>query len=121
MEKAEETTYGYSEEIQKKIIAMMLFDKAAFVENLEIIRPEFFDNPVLTSLAEVISKFYEKYHKGPTQEEFIQEASEHADIDKRFPREECGDIIGEILTIGVTESFEYVKDNDPPPINVPPS
>ncbi len=110
MEKTEETKYGYSEAIQKKIVAMMLFDKAAFIENSDIVRPEFFDNPILKSLAEIIRKFYEKYHKIPTQEEFIQEADTLVASNKHLPRNDYGDIIEEILTMGATESFEYVKD-----------
>ncbi|GAI75897.1 unnamed protein product, partial [marine sediment metagenome] len=110
MEKTEETTYGYSVEIQKKIVAMMLFDKAAFVENLEIIRPEYFDNPVLEALAKIIRKFYEKYHKVPTSDEFFQEADALIDSNKKLPRNDYADIIGEILTFGRLETFEYVKD-----------
>lgn len=110
MEKTEEVKYGYSEETQKKIIAMLLFDKVAFTKNIEVIQPEFFDNPILTALAKIIIKHYEKYHKVPTQNEFLQEADDLILGNKKLPNEDYWDIVEKILTLGTLETFEYVKD-----------
>lgn len=110
MEKTEEVKYGYSQETQEKIIAMLLFDKAAFTENIEIIQPKFFESPIHTALVKIIVKHYEKYHKAPNKDEFMQEVDDLILDNKRLPHEDYWDIVEKILTLGTLETFEYVKD-----------
>ena len=37
----------FTEEIQQRIVAMMVFDHEAFLKVKDIIKPEYFENPIL--------------------------------------------------------------------------
>lgn len=105
-----EETFGFSDAIQKKIVAMLLFDNAAFIENSEVVRPEYFENPALSDIVSIIAKFYEKYTRGPTADEFLEELSTFFATNKKVPTEEYLTVAEEVLRVGEKGDFEYVKD-----------
>jgi len=104
-------TFGFSEEIQRKLVSMLLFNEEAFVDNLEIIKPEFFDNPALSDMVRIISNFFRKYNRVPTSDEFLEELDSFIKEDKR-KSEEYLEIATNILEIGVLDDsgFDYVRD-----------
>jgi hypothetical protein len=61
-----EQTFGFSHELQRKILAMMLFAPERMGENLSAVRPEHFDNPVLASMAKLLADFFHKYSRVPS-------------------------------------------------------
>ena len=50
--KSAKPVYNFSGAIQKKIAAMFLYDEPGLLQNLEIVKPEYFENPVFPTLLE---------------------------------------------------------------------
>ncbi len=110
MEEKFEVSHG----IQKKIVAMMLFD-GDFLKTYEgIIEPKYFDNPVLEDLSKMSIDFYEKYSRIPSEDELWQELENLIDEkikkQKAFPVDEYTNVAGEVVNIGRKGNFDYVRD-----------
>jgi len=52
-----EDKYDFSEPIQRKIVAMLLYHQQMFAENGDMIKPHFFDNLALQGPVEVKKVF----------------------------------------------------------------
>ncbi len=110
-------TYTYTPEIQKRIFAMLLFDTDAFMSNMEIVRPEFFDNPALRDFTKIVLDHKNKkgkdgfgYGKAPAKEEFKEEVLILIAGNKRLPEKEYIDVMLEVFEVGKKGDFDYVRD-----------
>lgn len=96
--------------IQKKILAMLLFDGKALGFFRGVVRPEFFDNPALRDLAIILYKFYDKYKRPITIEELEVEFGELISASRRIPEDEYRSVLDGVLGAGIEGGFEYVQD-----------
>lgn len=104
-----EPTYDYSEETQIGFVAMFLFDSTAFVQNSEVIQPESFDNPILAAMIKLLKKFYAKWKKPPSSDEFLEELVELI-ISERLSEDECWKVAADVLERGKKGNFEWLKN-----------
>ena len=104
-----EDKYDYSEPIQKKIVAMLLYNKAMFSENIELINSQYFDSLILQDLVKIIKKFYTEHKRPPTEDEFIEEFKSFMGLgkNKNLPEDEYTDVVNEIMRIGREGDFAY--------------
>lgn len=107
---SEPTTYPVSEDIQKRIVAMFLSDFAGFVQNCDIVKPEFFDNPVLQDFVVILYQFFGKYKRTPRQDEFIEEVGRFTSQNPRLLPVEYDKLLAEVLSLVGEAQFDYVKD-----------
>jgi len=101
----------FSEDIKRQIVAMLLFDKEAWPAAGRMVKPEYFENHVLSDSVRLISKFYERYQRRPSEDEFLQELTtflENSKVPK--PPEVYMEQVEDILTKGYTSDFAYVRD-----------
>lgn len=103
-------TYDFSDAIQKKIVAMVVADNKAYITNREVVKPEYFPNPALSAIIQIINEYFKKYSKMPTQDELLQEVDSLLKADKRLPYEEYLNITEEVLKLAVEGDYGYVKD-----------
>jgi putative DNA primase/helicase len=106
--------YEFTIDIQRKIVAILFSDEKAFKENLELIKPEYFDYPPLRKIVSILKEFYERYRKAPTEDEFQEEletfVGKEAKRNKNFPKDEYLDTATKVLDFGKKADFDYVKD-----------
>ena len=105
-----ENEYEFSAAIQKKILAMLLFDAAALSTNIDVVRPEFFDNPALRDIAAIIYQFYQKYKRAINIEELGEEFETLLAGNQRLPEQEYRSAFASVLDAGTEGDFEYVRD-----------
>jgi replicative DNA helicase len=105
-----EQTYGFSSEIQFQIVAMLLADPSALVENMEVVKPSHFENPILSDAVKIIYDFFAKYHRSPSTDEFIQEFDTHISETKNIPAVDYINALGEIMAMAETAQFDFVRD-----------
>lgn len=107
-------TYEYSIDIQRKIVAMFLSEGKTFKENSNFIRSEYFENPSLRDMVNLLGEFYRRYRRTPTKDEFQDELSTFISKEEKkrkgFPKDEYLDMAAKILEIGKKGNFDYVKD-----------
>lgn len=106
-----ETKYDFSLMMQIKIVAMMLFDRPTFVHSMDVVIPEYFENPALKGMVEIIYSFYDKYSNVPDMDEFLEECHKHFGKTRILTDEwtdtfeavikQCEDSAGK---------FDYIKD-----------
>jgi len=109
----EADAYGYSAEIQKKIVAMVLFDDRDFSQTCKIIRPGYFENPILQDLVLIMLNYMKKYGKLMPDDVFIQEVSDF--LAKKKPKDPNRDdlywnVVESVMALGVEGDFDYVHD-----------
>jgi len=109
-----EKKYEFTIDNQRKIVAMLFSDEKAFSENLELIKPEYFDNPPLRKIVSILKEFCEKYGKAPTKDEFLEELDtfvcKEVKRQKNFPIDAYLDTATNVWDVGKKTDFEYVKD-----------
>lgn len=107
----EERHYPFTEETQKKIVAMMVYDPSIWPKAKEFIKPEYFENPVLADTAIIIHKFYDTYHRPPTWEEVVQELDIFLTSSRQpKPNEVYVEQVCDLLADGAGADFSYVHD-----------
>lgn len=105
-----ELKYDFSEGIQVRIVAMFLYDSINIAQNIDIIKPEYFDNDVLKGFMKIIIAFYEKYKRALNWDEFIEEVGLLLEGKSRLPVDEYWNMIEELAKICEEGEFEYIKD-----------
>lgn len=109
--KSETPTYTkeFTEEIQQRIVEMLFYDHEAFLKVNDIIKPEYFESPVLADLTKIILDYHDKYpEKFIDIEELTQELDVHLDTSKKpLPREVYQEQFVKLLTEGASQSVEY--------------
>lgn len=107
-------TLEVSAESQKRILAMMLYDKTFLKSYKGLMKPEYFDYQVLRDMAEIIIGSFEKYSRTLTEDEFLDELdafmSKSKKRNKNFPAEEYFPIAEEVLKMGREGDFNYTRD-----------
>ena len=81
----EESVFNFPSAIQKKIVAMLMFEGGELLGDLNKVRPELFDHQVLRDIVTLLMVFYRKYHRHPSLEEVVTEFEE---LLRRNPRKE---------------------------------
>lgn len=106
-----EVAYGFTADFQKEVVAMMLFDKDSFLTNVAVIKPEYFDSPVLRNMVTLIIDFFKKYGEMLTQTRFLEEMDAFLEGNKRLSADEYLNVAVEILQTGKGEiDFKYTRD-----------
>lgn len=111
-----ETTkkFEFTGDTQIKIVSMLLNEEENIKENLEIIKAEYFNNPALKEMVTLLVEFYQKYGRGPTRNEFLEELNSFLDEQKKkqkiIPYEEYLNVAVEVLEISSKGNFDYIKD-----------
>ena len=107
-------TYEYTPDTQKKIAAWLLTEQNVIEENVELVRPEYFDNPVIGDIVQLIVDFFRKYGRSLTEDELLQELDEFLKTtDPKYlaaPEDEYLDICEELLILSKEGNFDYVRD-----------
>ena len=109
-EKQKQETYGYTLDIQKMIAAWFLADNQALKENIGLVRPEYFENPVLRGLITLIIDFFNKYSRPPIDDELIEEIDSFLKENKRLPISEYLDVLEEVIILTKSRNFDYIRD-----------
>lgn len=109
-----EEKFEVSQEVQKKIVAMMFLD-GEFLKSYEgTIEPKYFDNPILKDLSKMAIDFYEKYSRTPDTDEFCEELdnliTEKKKRQKDLPIEEYTNVAAEVMNVGKRTNFDYIRD-----------
>jgi len=107
---ADQETYGYSAELQRKIVAMILYDPRIISESLEVIRSQYFDNPILQDLVTILLRYIEKYQRLIPTDVFIQETSDLLAKQPNLPASMYWDMVESVISLGVEGDFDYVRD-----------
>jgi len=68
--------FEFDAAIQRKIVAMMIYDQSLWPEAKEIALPEFFENPVHVDLVRLVHRLYDEHQHPLAVDEFCQECTE---------------------------------------------
>jgi len=108
--KNDQDTYDFTHDIQKMIVAWLLAEKQALKKNIELVRPEYFENPVLKNTTNLIIEFFNKYSRPPTENELLQELDSFLEKNERLPRDEYLDVFKKLIKLTKDSNFDYVRD-----------
>jgi len=107
-------TFEYTLDTQKKIAAWLLTEQNVIEENVELVRPEYFDNPVIGDIVQLVVDFFCKYGRSLTEDELLQELDKFLKTtDPKYlaaPEDEYLDICEELLILSKEENFDYIRD-----------
>jgi hypothetical protein len=107
--RTEEQACDFTDAVQKRIAAMLLFDEVGIKDNIKIIHPDFFDNPALKAITFVAQTFYEEYHRPINVDELIQEFEIFINSQKGVPIEEYWKVAEEVISLQ-GEDTTYPRD-----------
>jgi len=108
---SEDIIYDYSYELQRKIVAMLIVQGEELVRHGDIVKPEFFSNPMLAVMVKLLVDFFHKYNRSISIVELEEEITLFLESNsKRFDTLEFMKVFGEVLTEVEEGSFEYVQD-----------
>jgi len=102
--------YSFSSDIQKKIVAMLIKEDRTFKENVDLVKPEFLDSPVLKDLLVLVTCFFEKYSRVPMEDEFLEELDSFLEGNKKLPNDEYMDVAEKVISLSRQHDFKYVKN-----------
>lgn len=110
-----EVTYDFTADFQMEVVAMMLFDKNSFLTNVAVIKPKYFDSPVLRDMVTLIIDFFKKYSKMLSPTRFLEEVDAFLGANKRLSANEYLDTAVKILGMeygadGEKTDFRYTRD-----------
>ena len=101
----------YSEDIKRQIVAMLLYDEQAWPALGSAIKPDYFESTVLVDCVHLIQKFYERYQRRPSEDEFLQELTTFLETSKiPKPPEVYMEQAADIMSKGCVADFAYVRD-----------
>jgi replicative DNA helicase len=102
--------YVFSGRVQRVIAALVLQDWPNFALYREVIRPEYFESPVLEALVKLIFEFHKRYKRPPVKDELQEELVGYLVDNPRLPEDEFITTLEEIARPVKLPDFEYVKD-----------
>lgn len=105
-----EEIYDFSEGVQMRIAAMMIRDSFFIAQNIEVIKPEYFENKIVADIIDLTAKFYGEYKRAPVLDELIEEMSVFLNKNSKLPAELYWNKLQELGILAETEDFSYVKD-----------
>ena len=109
-EKQNQEIYDFTQDIQKMIVAWLLTENQALKENIGLVRPEYFDNPVLRDLTTLIIDFFNKYSRHPTEDELLQKLDSFLSKNKRLPSDEYLNVFENLIKLTRNSNFDYIRD-----------
>lgn len=104
--------YTFELETQQKILALLFQDfRYLSTVGVELIKPNYFDNPILANIARWIIIYYEEYRTRPTETMLLTELQKHnaRTMMTSADYEMYEDIIRSLSTI-VIEDKEFIKN-----------
>jgi len=102
--------FGYTESLQTKVLAMLMFSPSEFVKFVDIIEPSYFDNIVLQRIYETALEFFKRYSRVPEVDELFNEVQPYM-IKRKIPEDEWTKVFEDLVMIQENETnFEYVRD-----------
>lgn len=107
--KNEKETFEFTEEIERQIIAMIIYRPQNYDKYASIIKPEHFDNPILQNMMMLISNYYKSYDTTPTQERLGEELEVFLKKNPKLPKEEYKKVFRGILVYAFSD-FRYIWD-----------
>jgi replicative DNA helicase len=107
------TTFEFTHEIQRCVIAMLLCDKESFIRVKDLIRKEYFDAPIHKDIVGVVMEFEAKYDKVPSDPEILDCLLVNGS--KTFTQDQYSEELLQILDSAAdkndeTFDFRYVAD-----------
>jgi hypothetical protein len=112
-DKTKEEIMPFTPAFQRQLVAMLLADKEA-PKYIKLMKPKYFDNPVLRNLVILIISFFNRYSRPPTRIELLEEVDIFLEKDKgkeRLPVEEYMNISQKVLDLAESDfDFEPTKD-----------
>ena len=102
--------FGYSYELQVKIVAMMIFRPELLGKNIFKVRPELFAHPVFASIVKLQTSFFSKYDRMPQVEELEEEIYRHLEtFAKPIASEEYLEVFSAVLDAAEYD-FRFLSD-----------
>ncbi|MCJ7586739.1 MAG: AAA family ATPase [Candidatus Aminicenantes bacterium] len=106
----DEQAFRFAYELQRQIVAMLLIAPERMGENLSAVRPEHFDNPILSAMVKLLTDFLHKYSRVPSVTEMEEEITLFLENNsKRFDAVEFMKVFGDVLDDAESD-FRYVAD-----------
>ena len=102
--------FPFSGRIQKAIVSMVIHDWKNFALYRETIKPEYFDNPVLENIVEIVYTFYKKYNRVPSKDELLEEVVQYLGKNKKEPEDEYIEVSDTIYSEITLPDFRFTKD-----------
>jgi len=78
----EQTHFGWDEEFQRHIIALLLTDRTFLLQSIDLIKPTYFTNKAHQKACNIVYEFFKKYRTTPDQTILIQELKDELKDDK---------------------------------------
>jgi len=102
-------TFEYTDEIQAKIVALLLVDPTSLGDALKPIQAKFFDNSIDQRIVGIILKYINTYAQ-PISIDVLDEEFQRVIKDPRVPVEDYKSRFDRILAEAQAEDFAYVRD-----------
>lgn len=100
----------YEASIQHRICAAIIFDAGNFILYRDIVKSEYFENPALAAITQMVFDFYGKYERLPQADELLSLLDEHLNQNSRLPAAEYFKVFEQVIEIGVEASYDYARD-----------
>jgi len=106
----EKAKFDFSESVQIRIVGLLLYESDSIAQNIDIIKPEYFDNVILQDMVEIVIEFYKKYKRGIIFDEFMEEVGLLLEKNPRLPDDDYWKMVETIAQVCEEAKFEYVRD-----------
>lgn len=80
-----ESKYGWDEEFQRHIVALLLCDRQFLLQGIDIVKPSYFSNKAHVVSTEIAIEFFHKYRILPRKDYLSQEIKTKLKDDKSLP------------------------------------
>lgn len=81
----EESRYGWDEEFQRHIIALLVSDRQFLLQSLDLVKPSYFANKAHQKVCHIVFDFFKKYRILPRKEFIVQEVKDQLRGNKGLP------------------------------------
>ena len=113
----EENTFTFDTEfepaVQKKFLSLLIFDQQwAAINGLEVLKPEYFENRILSQICYWIKDYFKKYKKIPTKLVLTEKAKDWTNK-RNFSTQDYYaymEALDDIFTIKDSDDFEFFKE-----------
>ena len=103
--------YNFTDSLKRKILAALWRDQHAFNLYRDVVKPKYFQNPILVDICRVVFSYYDQYNQVPTLDALTQEVT---DLCRRTKRKEVAlaeykDTV-EFMSEVSLDDLDYIKD-----------
>lgn len=102
-------TFGFDQEVQAKVVALLLVDPYSLGDCLKTMRSEYFDNPIYQRIAGIILKYLNEYEQ-PIPVDILDAEFQKLLREPRLPTEEYKSRYDHILDQVKEEGLAYARD-----------